>query len=105
MEEDLDDCGSVPVEMLLEVGYRLVPFLPQVLLVEHPVRKLLTAQQLRVDANDEHFLVIGPVEDADPPALRQPARAAPQEVVLQLLGAWLLEAEHLAARRIDAGHD
>ena len=29
----------------------------------------------------------------------------PQEVVLQFLGAWVLEAEHLATLRVDAGHD
>ena len=56
-------------------------------------------------ANDEHFLVVGTIEDADPPAFRQPAGRAPQKIVLQFLGARLFEAEHLAALRIDPGHD
>ena len=55
-------------------------------------------------ADDQHFLVVGSVEDADPAALRQIARGAPEEVVLQFGGAGMLEAEHLAALRIDAGH-
>ena len=32
-------------------------------------------------------------------------RRAPEKIVLQLLGARLFEAEHLAALRIDPGHD
>jgi hypothetical protein len=62
-------------------------------------------QELGVNADDQHLLVVGPVEDADPAALRQVARGAPEEVVLQLGGAGVLEAEHLAALRIDPGHD
>ena len=56
-------------------------------------------------AHDEHLLVVGTVEDADPPAFGKPAGGAPEKVVLQFLGARLLEAEDLAALRIDAGHD
>ena len=55
-------------------------------------------------ADDQHLLVIGSVEDADPPALRQIARGAPEKIVLQFGGAGMLEAEHLAALRIDPGH-
>ena len=55
--------------------------------------------------HDQHFLVIGAIEDADPPALRQAAGGAPEKIVLQFLGAGLFEAEDLAALRIDAGHD
>ena len=55
-------------------------------------------------ANDQDFLVIGSVEDADPSALRQIAGGAPKEVVFQFGGAGMLEAEHLAALWIDPGH-
>ena len=55
-------------------------------------------------AQDQHLLVIGAVEDADVAALRQVAGGAPEEIVLQLLGARMLVAEHLATLRIDAGH-
>ena len=55
-------------------------------------------------ADDQHFLVIGTVEDADPSAFRQIARGAPEKIVLQFGGAGMLEAEHLAALRVDAGH-
>jgi hypothetical protein len=58
-----------------------------------------------VHAHDQHFLVIGAVEDADAAALGQFAGGAPQEVVLELRGAGVLEAHHMAALRVDAGHD
>ena len=56
-------------------------------------------------ADDQHFLVVGSVEDADPPAFRQIARGAPEKIVLQFGGAGMFEAEYLAALRIDPGHD
>ena len=55
--------------------------------------------------DDEHFLVIGAVEDADVAAFGQVAGGAPEKIVRQFLRAGMLEAEHLAALRIDAGHD
>ena len=55
-------------------------------------------------ADDQHLLVIGSVEDADPPAFRQIARGAPEKVVFQFGGAGMLEAEHLAALGVDPGH-
>ena len=54
--------------------------------------------------NDQHFLIIGPVEDADAAAFRQRAGGAPEKVVLQFRRTRMFEAEHLAALRIDAGH-
>ena len=56
-------------------------------------------------ANDQHFLVVGAIEDADLAALGEPARRAPEEVMLQFVGAWLFEAADLAALGIDSGHD
>ena len=55
-------------------------------------------------ANDQHLLVVGAVEDADAAALRQTLRGAPEKIVLQFRRRSVLEAEHLAALRIDAGH-
>ena len=55
--------------------------------------------------NDQHLLVVGTIEDADPPAFRQTAGRAPEKIVFQFLGARLFETENLAALRIDPGHD
>ena len=54
--------------------------------------------------NHQHFLVIGTIEYADPPAFGQAARGAPEKIMFQFVGARLFEAENLAALRIDAGH-
>ena len=76
-----------------------------VFLVAQLFGKPLAAENLRMHPNDQHFLIVGTVEDADPPAFRQTARGAPEKIVFQFLGARLLETENLAALRIDAGHD
>ena len=55
-------------------------------------------------ADDKHLLIIGPVEDADSPAFRQIAASAPEKIVFQFGSAGMLEAEHLAALRVDPGH-
>ncbi len=55
-------------------------------------------------ADDQHLLVIGAVEDADPPAFRQIARGAPEKIVFQFCGAGMFETEYLAALGVDPGH-
>ncbi len=57
-----------------------------------------------MDAGDQNFLVVGPVEDADPPAFRQITGGAPEKIMLQFDGAGMFEAEDLAALRVDPGH-
>ena len=68
------------------------------------VRDRFAVENLGMHADDQHLLVIGAVEDADPPALRQIASGAPEKIVLQFGGARMFEAEDLAALRIDARH-
>jgi len=58
-----------------------------------------------MQANDQHFLVIGTIENSDLPALGKTACGAPEKIMFQLVGARLLETEDLAALRIDPGHD
>ena len=55
--------------------------------------------------NHQHFLVIGTIEYADPPAFRKHAGRSPEKIVFQFVGARLFETEDLAALRIDSGHD
>ena len=62
------------------------------------------ARHLRVHAHHQHLLVVRAVEDADAAALGQRLGDAPEEIVIELLGARRLEGMHLAALRIDAGH-
>ena len=58
-----------------------------------------------MDANDEHLLIVGTIEDADPASLRQAAGRAPKKIMLQFFRARLLETANLAAFGIDPGHD
>ena len=58
-----------------------------------------------MDASDQHFFVVGPIEDADAAALGKLTGCAPEKVVLQLGDTRMLEAEYLATLRIDSGHD
>jgi hypothetical protein len=55
--------------------------------------------------NDENLLIVGAIEDGDPPAFGKPVRRAPEKIMFQFLGAWLFEAENVAALRVDPGHD
>jgi len=41
------------------------------------------AETLGMNADDQHFLIIGAVEDADPAAFRQVAAGSPEKIVLQ----------------------
>ena len=55
-------------------------------------------------ANDEHILITGTIEDADPPAFGKFPRCAPRKIMFQLVGIRLFETEDLAALRIDPGY-
>src|SRR5450759_1020607 len=104
VQEELDDPRAVAVEMFLHVHDGAIALLPDGFLIRQPIRNTLGLQNLRMHANDQHLLVIGSVEDADPPALRQSQRGAPQKIMFQFVCGRMLEAENLAALWIDAGH-
>ena len=89
--------------MMLERPDRLVAMRPDVL-ADEARRQFLLRQQVRMHAHDQHFLIVGAVEDADAASPRQPQGGAAQEIILQLFFARRLERMHLAALRIDAGH-
>ncbi len=104
VEEDLDDPGSIAVEMLLQINDGTIPLLPNGPLIDQLVRKALAAKNFRVHPNDEDFLIVGSIEDADSPPFRQMASGAPEKIVLQFLGTRLFETEDFAALRVNAGH-
>src|ERR1700730_910987 len=55
--------------------------------------------------DDEHLLVIGTVEDSEPPPLGQTFGVAPQKIVADVFGRRFFERKYLTALRIDARHD
>src|ERR1700733_7868190 len=79
--------------------------MPDRLTVMRRAGEAFAEENFPVDADDQHFFVIRPVEDSDPPALRQIARGAPEKIMLQFGRAWMFEAEHLAALRVAPGHN
>ena len=52
-------------------------------------------------SNDKHLFVIRTIEDADPAAFWKTARAAPKKIMLEFLGAGLLETVNLAPLGVD----
>ena len=102
VQEYLDGLRVVVVKVLLQVNDGVIPLLPEILLVTQLIRQSLAAQNLRMHTDDQHFLVIGTVEDADPAALGKPARAAPEKIVLEFFGAGLLETVDRATLWVDA---
>src|SRR6266436_8816820 len=54
-----------------------------------------------MDADNEHFLIIGSVEHTDSATFGQAQRCAPQEIMIEFRGARMLEAEDLTSLRID----
>ena len=105
MKEELDDASAVAMEVLFQIHDGAIPFLPEGFLVTQFFRQALAAENFRMHPHNQHFLVIGTIEDTDPPAFGKPAGGAPEKIMFQFLGARLFEAEDLAALRIDSGQD
>ena len=57
-----------------------------------------------MNSDDEYFLIVRAVENADPSALWKTLGRPPQEIMIQFLGAGMFETENLASLRIDARH-
>src|ERR1700730_2009614 len=89
--------------MAFELTNILEAMLPDILSGEVR-RQLLPFQQFGMDAYDQHFLIMGPVENADVAAFRQGVVDPPQEMVGKLLSAGRLEVMDFTAQRIYAGH-
>src|SRR6516225_1989062 len=66
--------------------------------------QLLPFQKLRMDAYNQNFFIVGAVENADSPALRQTLGGAPEKIVIEFLFGRGLEGKDLATLRIDTGH-
>ena len=83
VQEELHDPEAVVRQVPLPVVDRVVPAGPDVMLARLE-RKLLAEQVLWMHSDDEHLLVVRPVEDADLSARRQPFLIAAEEVLVEL---------------------
>ncbi len=70
MQKKFDDPGPVAMEVPFEIDDRAIAIVPDRLIVRLRVGQTLAAKNFRVDASDQDFLVLGTIEDADPPPLR-----------------------------------
>src|SRR5215469_12528949 len=103
VQEELEDDGSLPAQVFLEVINVAEPLGPDAPGHARSGQPLLI-EDVRVHPHDQDLLVIGAIEDTDSTALREAVRVAPEEVMTELLGRRLLEGEDLDALRIDSGH-
>ena len=81
VKEYLEGSRSIAIEVALQVHHRAIALLPDVLLVTQLLRKSLVAQKLWMYPNNQHFLVIRTIEDADLPALGEAPRRTPEKIM------------------------
>src|SRR5262245_2287053 len=103
VQEDLDDPVALLGQVVLPVVDLAVAPFPDAAVLELR-RDLLAIEDLGMDADDQHLLVVGAVEDPDVTALRQPLLVAPEVIVVEILARGNLEAVDLDALRVDAAH-
>jgi len=72
--------GSVVVEVSLQIEDGAKPVVPDCFVIGNRLWESFAEEILRMDADDQHLLVTGTVEDAYPPAFRQIAGRAPEKV-------------------------
>jgi hypothetical protein len=97
MEEKLDEVCSVTLEVMFERVDVLVPLLPKLLPACRVGWEVLFGEDVGMDAGDEDLLIVGTVEDPDPPSSRKRLFAPPQEVMTQFVGRGSFECRDLAA--------
>src|ERR1019366_799626 len=105
MKEELDDLCAVAVQVFLQVQDGTITRFPDCLFSKKLGRDLLAMQNFRMDPGDQHFFVVGAVEDADPSAGRKTTRRTPEKIMFQFLSARMFETVDFAALRVDAGQE
>ena len=104
VQEEFEHGGALPRQISLKPG-DVVEALPPNPLGYERRRHPLPPEQFRVHTDNEHLLIVRPVEDADAATLRQALLAAPQVVVIKIFQGGLLERVHLAPLRVHPRHD
>src|SRR5260221_3283499 len=104
MKKKFDDDHAVAREIALETTDIFESFLPDIFRNER-FWKFLRGEQMFMCADDEYFLVIRAVEDADFASLRHSLMRAPEIIVIEFLWTRRLEGMNVAALRVYARHD
>jgi len=103
MQEDLDDDDAVFMHILFKIAQLAIAVLPDVL-AEHRLWQVLAVHQV-MDLDDKDFFIIGAIENGDIAAFGQMLMAAPEIVMVQLLGRRHLEWCDFNPLGIEAAHD
>ena len=104
VEKYFDDLRAIAMNVAFHIHDGAIPVIPDGFIVAQFFRKPLTAENFRMYANYQHFLVIGTIEHTDPSALGKAARRSPEKIMFQFFGARLFETEYLATLRIHSRH-
>jgi hypothetical protein len=84
MQKELPDQDSVAAEIAFEIADVFVTILKSVF-PDQLRWELLSLEVFAVNANDECFLVVTAVKDADAATLRQALDAAPEVIVIEIV--------------------
>src|SRR5215469_9367664 len=104
MEEKFADQHAISCQVLLKISNVFETLFPNVFAHEAR-RQFLFCQKFGMHANDEYLLVVTAVKNSDVAAVRKVFHAAPEIIVVQILGRRRLEGIDLTTLWIYAGHD
>ena len=85
VQEEFPNRNAVPRGISFKRHNVLEPLVPDPLCDER-CRQLLVVERLWMHAHHERFLVVGAIEDSDPPAFGETAARPPQKIVIEFLG-------------------
>jgi hypothetical protein len=77
VKEEFNDLSAVSTQMRLQFGDGTIPVTPEMLTIARVFWEILSVQDLRVNARNEHFFIIRAIENTNSSAFREPARGAP----------------------------
>src|SRR5260370_15942385 len=103
MQKKLNHDDAIVGEISFEAANVLEALLPNALANQRRGNTLL-CQKFRVHTDHQRFLVIAAVENADVPAIWQGFHAAPEIIMIEVLGRKRFEGINLAALWIDTLH-
>jgi hypothetical protein len=84
VQKELENDRSLPSEIILEVRDIKKSLLPDVL--AHELRRqLLSFQDILVHTHNEDFLIVGSIENPNPPTLGQALGVTPEKIVVEVL--------------------
>src|SRR5262249_23223175 len=86
VEKELANQRAVSGQIALEIADVPAAVLPQALRLQQFGRHFLMLQELAMHAHHDQLLVVGAVEDANPPTLRERLGAPPEVVVIDVFG-------------------